>query len=253
MYKLSIIVPVFNEEASIEQVIKNLFSAKCPIEREFIFIDDNSSDKSLMVLKSLSAKYGFTVLEQKPNQGKGKAVALGAVHAAGDFIMIQDADFEYDPSDVPSLLQPLIDGKADVVYGSRFKKSSLQVHRTYHYFINRFLTSLSNFFSGIYLTDMETCYKIFKADILKAMKLKSKRFGIEVELTAYLAKIRAQVFELPISYFPRTRLQGKKIGWKDGLAALFHILRYNLFTPFRKAFNNLPRKYLPGGDGYAGF
>jgi glycosyltransferase involved in cell wall biosynthesis len=192
----------------------------------------------------LQSKYGYRLLEQKPNQGKGAAVIRGFQEATGDLIMIQDADFEYDPDDVPSLLEPLIQGKADVVYGSRFKKNAVQIHRTYHYFVNRFLTLVSNLLSGIYLTDMETCYKIFRADLLKAMRLRSKRFGIEVELTAYVAKVRARIFELPIGYFPRTRLQGKKINWKDGVAALVHLVRFNLFTSLDDAYENLPPKYL---------
>ena len=135
-------------------------------------------------------------------------------------------------------------GEADVVYGSRFKKNAPQVHRTYHYFVNRFLTLLSNFFSGIYLTDMETCYKVFRAEIVKSMQLKSLRFGIEVEFTAYLGKIRTRIYELPISYFPRTRLQGKKIGWKDGVAALKHLIYFNFFVSGEDAFKNLPTRYL---------
>ena len=185
------------------------------------------------------------IIKQNPNQGKGAACIRGIREATGDLVMIQDADFEYDPSDVPGLLGPLLDGKADVVYGSRFKKSAMQVHRTYHYFVNRFLTMLSNMFSGIYLTDMETCYKIFRRDLIQSMQLKSQRFGIEVELTAYLGKIRTRVYELPISYYPRSYLQGKKITWKDGFAALGHILRYNWFTSYEKAFSGLPERYLP--------
>jgi hypothetical protein len=138
-----------------------------------------------------------------------------------------------------------LEGRADVVYGSRFKKNSPQVHRTYHYFVNRLLTMLSNLLSGIYLTDMETCYKVFRADLLKSMRLTSRRFGIEVELTAYVAKVRARIYELPISYFPRTRLQGKKINWKDGVAALLHLLRFNVFTSREKAFTAVPQRYLP--------
>lgn len=244
MSKLSIVVPIYNEERQLEAVIRALMATPCPIEREWIFVEDSSTDASLTILKRLAAEFSFKIIEQKPNQGKGAAVIRGFRQATGDLIMIQDADFEYDPNDVPSLLAPLLEGKADVVYGSRFKKSGSQVHRTYHYFVNRFLTVVSNLLSGIYLTDMETCYKIFRADLIKSMNLTSKRFGIEVELTAYVAKIRARIFELPISYFPRTRLQGKKINWKDGVAALFHLFRFNSFTPVEKAFSQVPPRYL---------
>lgn len=183
------------------------------------------------------------LLEQEKNQGKGAAVIRGFKEATGDLIMIQDADFEYDPKDIPKLVEPFLNNQADVVYGSRFKKNAIQVHRTYHYFVNRFLTLVSNLFSGIYLTDMETCYKIFRADLLKSMELQSKRFGIEVELTAYLGKVRARIFELPISYFPRTRLQGKKINWKDGVAALRHLVHFNFLVSEKDMFVNLPEKY----------
>ena len=243
--KLTCVVPVYNEERHLESVIDFLMKSPCPIEREWIFVDDCSRDQSLAVLKTLQPKYGYRLVEQNPNQGKGAAVIRGIKEATGDLIMIQDADFEYDPYDVPSLLQPLIEGRADVVYGSRFKKSAAQVHRTYHYFVNRFLTSMSNLFSGIYLTDMETCYKIFRADLLQSMQLRSQRFGIEVELTAYVAKTRVRVYELPISYFPRTRLQGKKINWRDGVAALKHLLYFNWFVKFDEAFKALPERYQP--------
>src|SRR5438132_9716690 len=177
----------------------------CPIDREWIFVDDHSTDTSLAVLKSLSAKYPFKVIQQDKSQGKGAAVIRGIHAATGDIIMVQDADFEYDPAEIPMLIQPILDNKADVVFGSRFKRNSPQVRRTYHYFVNRFLTALSNLTSGLYLSDMETCYKLFRADLLKSMKLTSKRFGIEVELAAYVAKTRARLYELPISYYPRTR------------------------------------------------
>lgn len=245
--KLSVIVPVYNEERHLADVIQMLMASPCPIEREWIFVDDKSRDQSLAILKRLAPQHGFRVIEQDPNQGKGAAVIRGIREATGDFIMIQDADFEYDPADVPALLQPLLDGKADVVYGSRFKKSSSQVHRTYHYFVNRLLTVLSNLFSGIYLTDMETCYKIFRADLIQSMNLQSRRFGIEVELTAYIAKVRARIYEHPISYFPRTRLQGKKINWKDGIAALFHLMRFNWFLSAEQAFSKIPERYLTQG------
>ncbi len=237
MQKLSVLIPVYNEGSRLAEFVEMLLKAQCPIERELIFIDDASTDESLKTLKTLSEKYNFKLLEQKPNQGKGAAVIRGISESSGDFCMIQDADFEYDPNDVPTLLEPLIENRADVVFGSRFK-TNFQVHRTYHYFVNKFLTLLSNLFSGIYLTDMETCYKVFRSDLLKSMDLKSKRFGIEVELTAYLAKTRARIFEVPISYFPRTYLQGKKISWKDGIAALWHLLRFNFFVSKQQAFKN---------------
>ncbi|MGZ3698978.1 MAG: glycosyltransferase family 2 protein [Bdellovibrionota bacterium] len=251
MPKVSIVVPVYNEAGHLAEIIDLLMKSPCPIEREWIFVDDSSKDQSLEILKSLAPKYGYRVIEQKPNQGKGAAVIRGIHEATGDLIMIQDADFEYDPNDVPSLLIPILEGKADVVYGSRFKKSANQVHRTYHYFVNRFLTIVSNLLSGIYLTDMETCYKIFRADLLKSMNLTSRRFGIEVELTAYVAKVRARIYELPISYYPRTKLQGKKINWKDGVAALYHLFRFNRLIPNARAFTNVPQRYLSPSSGTA--
>lgn len=240
---LSIVIPVFNESRYLRDVIPYLHAAPCPIEREFIVIDDKSGDDSLSILRELQTQFGFRLIEQPSNQGKGAAVIRGIEAATGSLIMIQDADFEYDAHDVPSLLAPIIEGRADVVYGSRFKKSAPQVHRTYHYFVNRFLTIMSNLLSGVYLTDMETCYKVFRADLLKAMRLQSKRFGIEVELTAYVAKTRARIFELPIHYYPRTRLQGKKISWKDGVAALYHLYRFNRRVKPASAFHNLPERY----------
>lgn len=247
MHKLSVIVPIYNEEQNLERVLTYLFKSPCSIEREWILVDDGSTDRSVEVLTKLQSEHNFKLIKQLKNAGKGSAVRKGLEQATGTLIMIQDADFEYDPKDIPSLLQPLLEGYADVVYGSRFKKSALQVHRTYHYFVNRLLTVLSNLLSGVYLTDMETCYKIFRSDLLKSMNLRSERFGIEVELTAYLAKTSARLFELPIYYYPRTYLQGKKINWKDGVAALFHLLRFNLFVNFNKAFSNLPLNYQPSG------
>jgi len=242
---LSIIVPVYNEERHLVEVIDYLMTARCPIDREWILVDDSSTDQSLEILRSLQSRYGFRLIEQPRNSGKGSAIIRGIAEARGDIVMIQDADFEYDPNDVPALLEPLLDGRADVVYGSRFKKNAAQVHRTYHYGVNRVLTALSNLLSGIYLTDMETCYKLFRADLLKAMRLRSERFGIEVELTAYVAKTAARIYELPISYYPRTRLQGKKINWRDGLAALVHLVCFNLGTTLREAFSELPERYDP--------
>lgn len=242
---LSIIVPVYNEAGHLARLVEHLLASPCPIRREWIFVDDGSRDESRQVLRQLAAKHPIQVVEQPCNSGKGAAIVAGLERATGDFVLIQDADFEYDPRDIPALLRPLLDGRADVVYGSRFKKSALQVHRTYHYFVNRFLTILSNLLSGIYLTDMETCYKIFRADLIKAMRIQSRRFGIEVELTAYVAKTRARIFELPINYYPRTRLQGKKIGWRDGVAALRHLVHFNWLVGPERAFHRLPAAYHP--------
>jgi len=247
MHKLSLIVPIYNEEQGLERVLTYLFESPCPIEREWILIDDGSTDRTVEILEKVKSRYPFLLIKQEKNAGKGAAVRAGLAHATGSLVMIQDADFEYDPKDIPSLLQPFLEDRADVVYGSRFKKSSLQVHRTYHYFVNRFLTTLSNILSGVYLTDMETCYKIFKADLIQSMNLRSNRFGIEVELTAYLAKTSARLFELPIYYYPRAYLQGKKINWKDGVAALFHLVRFNWFVGIEEAFHDLPWAYTPKG------
>ena len=214
-----------------------------PIEREWIFVDDCSTDRSFEILNTASLKHGFKVLRQTPNQGKGCAIVRAIGEATGDFVLIQDADLEYDPCDVPSLLAPLLEGKADVVYGSRFKKNAVQVHRTYHYFVNRTLTTLSNLLSGVYLTDMETCYKIFPRDLLQAMNLRSRRLGLKWNSRPMSPKIRARIYELPISYFPRTRLNGKKISWRDGIAALWHLIRFNLFTPVTKAYRQLPDRF----------
>lgn len=240
---ISVIVPVYNEAGHLGDIIDYMMASSCPLQREWIFINDCSTDDSLKILKEKQSQYHFQLIEQAHNQGKGSAIIRGIKEATGSLIMIQDADFEYDPNDVPSLLGPLLENKADVVYGSRFKKSSPQVHRTYHYFVNRFLTILSNLLTGLYLTDMETCYKVFRADLLKSMKLESRRFGFEVEVTAYVAKTSSRVFELPIHYYPRTRLQGKKINWKDGVAALFHLVKFNLFKTSSEIFNNLPAQY----------
>lgn len=240
---LSVIVPVYNEERHLEQIVQLLMASPCPLRREWIFVDDCSTDRSKEILLQMASQYGFKLILQNYNQGKGAAVIRGIQEAKGDFIMIQDADYEYTPYDIPRLLQPLVAGEADVIYGSRFKKNAYQVHRTYHYFVNRFLTLVSNMLSGLYLTDMETCYKLFRADLLKAMQLQSRRFGIEVEMTAYVAKTEARIFEMPIRYFPRTRLQGKKINWKDGVAALYHLFRFNVLVDTVEAFKNLPERY----------
>ena len=243
--KVTIIVPVFNEAPILDGVLRKLFSESCPIDREWIIIDDYSTDGSSDILIRLKNEFSFLLITHLQNKGKGAAVVAGIQMAQGDFVIIQDADYEYDPKDIPFLLAPLIEDKADVVFGSRFKEKTTLVHRTHHYLVNKFLTTLSNFMSGIYLTDMETCYKIFRRDLVQCMNLQSQRFGIEVELTAYTAKTSARIFEIPIRYYPRTVLQGKKINWKDGVAAIFHLIRFNYFVSKKRAFKKLPEKYKP--------
>jgi glycosyltransferase involved in cell wall biosynthesis len=250
MPRLSLIIPVHNEAEHLPSVLPRIRDAACPIEREWIIVDDRSTDDSTRIIREWIAEHGheeagmrLIVRPRDAAGGKGIAITEGIAEATGDFIIVQDADMEYDPADIPRLLEPLLKDDADVVYGSRFRREGTQVHRTFHYLINRVLTALSNLASGIYLSDMETCYKVFRADLLQSMDLRSQRFGIEIELTANIAKVRARVVELPISYFPRTRMAGKKINWRDGVAALWHMVHYNQLTSAEKAFKELPDRY----------
>jgi glycosyltransferase involved in cell wall biosynthesis len=243
------VVPVFNEAADVREALGILLDAPCPIEREVIAVDDGSTDGSSEVLRRLAAEGAIRLIERKRRGGKSVAVADGIAAASGDYVIVHDADREYDPNDIPRLLQPLLAGEADVVYGSRFRREGARVHRTSHFLVNRLLTAISNGLSGIYLSDMETCYKLFRADLVKSMRLRARGFGFEVEATAYIAKTGARVFEMPISYYPRTRLAGKKIAWTDGLAALVYLLRFNLFVDIDTAFADLPARYLPDANG----
>ncbi len=250
MTHLTLIIPVHNEVAHLPTVLARIREAACPVPREWIIVDDRSTDGSAELLDAWVREHGgeeagmrLLVRPRHLAGGKGAAVAEGIAQATGEYLVVQDADLEYDPGDIPALLAPLLEGRADVVYGSRFRREGTQVHRTSHYLVNRGLTALSNLLSGIYLTDMETCYKVFRTDLVQAMDLRSPRFGVEVELTANVAKVRARVLELPISYFPRTQLAGKKIDWRDGVAALWHLVHYNLLTPLDRAYTDLPDRY----------
>jgi glycosyltransferase involved in cell wall biosynthesis len=219
-----------------------------PIRRELVIVDDCSSDGSRDIVKSFPFKSEVIFHEHTENRGKGAALHAGIRRATGDFIGIQDADFEYSVDDIQGLLMPLIEGRADVVFGSRFKKDCRQVHRTFHYMVNRFLTLLSNLASGLFLSDMETCYKFFKADIIKGIALESLRFGFEPEVTAKIARLDLRVMELPISYFPRNYAQGKKITWRDGVAAIRHIVYFNLIADRKRWYDaTLPPHYVPEG------
>ena len=239
MTKVSLVVPIYNEEKYLVKFLHKIDELDLsPVDKELVFIDDRSSDNSRKILTSFKFKSEVLMRFQDKNKGKGAALRLGFDIATGDIIGVQDADFEYDINEVPSLIKPIVNNQADVVYGSRFKKNVYQVHRTYHYFINRFLTVLSNIVSGVYLTDMETCYKFFRSEILKDMNLESNRFGFEPEVTAKIATKHFRIFELPISYYPRSYLQGKKITWKDGIAALRHIFYFNLVADKSKFFKS---------------
>lgn len=249
--KVSLIIPVFNEAEHLEQFLQTIDALQLPITKELVIIDDCSKDGSAQMIKSFPFKSSVQLIFQSLNQGKGAAIAIGIEQATGDIIGIQDADFEYDPNDIPRLLEPLIINGAEVVYGSRFKGSSRQVHRTIHYLVNRMLTLLSNALSGLYFTDMETCYKFFRADVIKNVRLESKRFGFEPEVTAKIGRLKIRVMELPISYFPRNYLEGKKITWKDGIAALIHIFYFNVIIRFEQCFlEGLPKKYIPKNSNW---
>ncbi len=245
MKTLSIIMPAYNEVATVERALERLLAVPFALQREVVLVDDGSTDGTGALLETLSARHGLRLLRHPHNRGKGAALAWGISCATGDIIAIQDADLEYDPADLPTLIAPLLREEADAVYGSRFagpgfSGGALQEAG------NRVLTGISNCLSGIRLTDMETCYKVFRADLLRSMVLRSHRFGVEVEITAYLGKARARVVELPISYTPRGYRQGKKIGWVDGVAALFHLVRFNLLVSRQGAFRDPPMDLVRG-------
>lgn len=248
---VSLIVPIYNEAGHLKEFLQEIDSLKLPTDKEIIFIDDKSKDNSLEILQSFQFSSKIKIIAKPKNEGKGAALRTGIAEATGDIIAIQDADFEYDMRELPSLLQPFLDDKADVVYGSRFKKETRQVHRTFHYLVNRILTLISNVLSGLYLSDMETCYKIFKSEIIKNIVLESNRFGFEPEVTAKIARLKIRVMELPISYYPRNYMEGKKITWKDGVAALRHLIVYNLFSSPKKYIKpTMPEKYIPKGGNW---
>ncbi len=245
--KLSIVVPVYNEETILKKVLQRLLAVKFPIDVEYILIDDCSTDNSWKIIKNVAVKTDVKCFSLQKNQGKGAALKKGFSMAEGAIIAVHDADFEYDPIDLVKLIQPILDNQADIVYGSRFKRNSPQVHQTFHYLGNRLLTFLSNLFSGLYLSDMETCYKVFRSEILLALPLDSSRFGFEPEVTAKIAKLNVRVHEYPISYNPRNYVQGKKIGSKDGLAAIWFIIKYNITKLPKTAYEKLSEKYIKGG------
>jgi len=234
--KLSIIIPLFNEEETIVTIIKKVLAAPLPdsIVKEILVVNDCSTDHSMHLVEQFRANEktdNIHLFYQDKNRGKGSCIQKGIHEASGDFIIIQDADLEYDPAEYSRLLVPILEQHADVVYGSRFLGS--EPHRIlffWHSIGNKFLTSLSNMFTNLNLTDMETCYKLFKSEVVKPLRLKEKKFGFEPEVTAKISKLKGvRLYEVGISYYGRSYADGKKIGWKDGFHAIFCILRYNLF------------------------
>jgi glycosyltransferase involved in cell wall biosynthesis len=227
--KISIVVPVYNEKRTILQILERI--EKTPYDKEIVVVDDCSTDGTREILRSIESHCQIPsarFLYQPINQGKGAALRTGIAAATGEVIIIQDADLEYDPSDYGVLIQPIATGLADVVYGSRFLSGPHRVLFFWHSLGNRILTLLSNMFTDLNLTDMETGYKAFRRELFSKITIEENRFGFEPEITAKIAKLRCRIYEVPISYFGRDYSEGKKITWKDGIAALYFILKYNI-------------------------
>ena len=229
--KLSVIMPVYNEAGTIAEIIERVQNAPLDLPKELIVVDDASTDGTRQVVDKLRSEGAgeIRVLAHEVNRGKGAAIRTGVANASGDIILIQDADLEYDPRDYPRLLEPILEDQADVVFGNRFHGGPHRVLYFWHYVANRLLTLLTNVLTGLNLSDMEVGYKVFRAPVLRQIALRSNRFGFEPEIAVKVAKLGCRVYEVPIRYYGRTYEEGKKITWRDGLAALFHLLRYRFF------------------------
>lgn len=225
--RLSVIIPAYNEASTITTVIELVRACGVP-DLQLIIVDDCSTDGTGAILDALPPSPDLTILHHPVNRGKGAAIRTAQQHVAGDAVIIQDADLEYSPSEFPALLRPIAEGKAEAVFGSRYSGREILVDSFWHYFGNKVLTLASNIFSNLHLTDMETCYKMVRADLFTSLTLECNRFGFEPEITAKLAARRARIYEIPIAYTARPYDQGKKIGWRDGVAAFWYILKYNL-------------------------
>lgn len=235
--KLSVVIPVYNEIKTIREILQKVKSVELGLKKEIVLVDDCSTDGTRDILKEIqnqrNESEGLELLELKmlfheKNSGKGAALRTGFQHVTGDITIIQDADLEYNPEEYIKLIDPIIKGETDVVYGSRFLEADRKNFILSHYFGNRLVTAVSNLFTRLNLTDMETCYKVFKTPIIKEIKIKSNRFGFEPEITAKLAKGKYKILELPISYKARNFSEGKKLKWKDGISALYHIVKFSI-------------------------
>lgn len=225
--KLSIVIPVYNEKNTIKEIVRRV--RETPFEKEIIIVDDYSTDGTRELLKEIENESDLRILYHPQNMGKGASLRSGFENVTGDIVIIQDADLEYDPCEYSNLIQPISEGKADVVYGSRFMGGPRRVLYFWHAVGNHLLTLFSNMMTNLSLTDMETCYKVFRREVIKKITIKSNRFGVEPEITAKIARLGVKLYEIPISYNGRKYSEGKKIGWKDGVNALFSILRFRFF------------------------
>jgi glycosyltransferase involved in cell wall biosynthesis len=237
--RLSIVIPAYNEEKTLETVL-NAIQAKNPDVYEIIVVDDGSGDHTAEIAAAWCQGHPAGRLIRQPhNMGKTEALKTGFAASSGEIVIIQDADLEYDPADIPEVIEPIVQNKADVVYGSRFLvRRATRILYFRHYLANRFLTFLSNLFTDVNFSDVETCYKAFRGEIIRNMLITSQRFGFEIEVTAKVSKLKCRIYEVPISYYGRTYQEGKKIGVKDGLLALYYIFKYNVFTSLKKSYTN---------------
>jgi glycosyltransferase involved in cell wall biosynthesis len=239
--RLSVVIPVYNEEHTLRRIVERVLLV--PGVTEIVVVNDGSTDGTAAVLNDLArSEPKVRAIELAKNEGKTAALRAGFASTTGDIVIIQDADLEYDPTEIPDVIAPIENGFADVVYGSRFMvKKAARVIYFYHYVANKFLTFLSNCLTNLNMTDIETCYKAFRGDIIRNMKITSSGFGFEVEVTAKIAKLRCSLYEVPISYYGRTYEEGKKITYLDGIAALYYVIRFNLFCSLRGSYSEIPQ------------
>jgi glycosyltransferase involved in cell wall biosynthesis len=239
--QLSVVIPAYNEEKTLRRVVEKVLTLPCV--QQIVIVNDCSRDRTASIADALASEHPeVTVCHHTKNRGKTEALKTGFGRTTGSIVIIQDADLEYDPDEISTLIAPIVDGYADVVYGSRFLvRKAARVLYFYHYIANRGLTFLSNLFTNINLTDVETGYKVFRGEIIREMVITSEGFGFEIEVTAKIAKLQCAIYEAPISYYGRTYEEGKKIGFRDGLAALWYILKFNLFCSLQSSYRNAPR------------